>query len=178
MRKLILLAMLLAFCVYGTAHPSELTCLKLTELAIERIHPPIRLLPGTEKRESILLRLPSECGGGEHIRPASFAEAVQWLDLALPLDFKFGLTKGGYFNPYLSTPYGASVEEDLFDFFSDEWRLNSNSPICNSEPVNSRELSGEFGCFTAILEELRSGYLSNPAEKETRKARKGARKET
>lgn len=138
----------------GGAHE---ICLDTVHLQIKDMHPPIHLASEVQRKPTILLRTRVDCATGRSAVPASANEAVDWLDVALPLDFKQGLVRGEYFNPYVSTQYGASVEDDLFEYFSNLWNLGEESPICGVLGP-SEQVVDEQGCFSRLLDWLRDAY--------------------
>ena len=164
MRRLIATSVLVACILCAETKAGPLVCLAPTEVTINTIHPRIHLREENLRKGEIVVLLRIHCDSGEPIVPGSFDEALRWLDLALPLDFKTGLTKGEYFNPYLSTLYGASVEEDIFEFFTKAWKLGIASPACRGRMGEGRSREEDAGCFTLLLDELRNGYLDRAAK--------------
>lgn len=140
---------------------AEIACVIHVAVNIKELHPPIRIKDDYERRSEIILRQYADCSTGLLKKPSSYAEALEWLDFALPVDFKRGITAGEYLNPYLYTPYGASVESDLFDHFSSAWQLDDKSPVCNEAIIKEVMKIEGFGCFTVLLDKLRESY-KNP----------------
>lgn len=159
MHKLILLFLILA-----TIYPSivlgqnNLICLKPVEIKIEKLNPPIYFSADPKRKDKIELRMPVDCKNSEILRPSSFTEAVDWLDLVLPLDFKKGMTGGSYLNPYMYTLYGSSVEDQLYEYFTREWQLKPNGALCKEAPGNPAIEPGGNTCFYKLIYYLRELY--------------------
>lgn len=136
-------------------------CLKQVDVAIKTLDPPIRLSTDPERKDKITLNMPVECNDGHILKPASFAVAETWLDMALPLDFKVGMTGGDYLNPYMYTLYGSSVEDQLYDYFTGQWQLGANSPACKNAPADPTIEPAGNTCFYQIIDDLRMKY-KNP----------------
>lgn len=159
MHKLILLFFALV-AIYSriALAQNHLICLKPVEISIEKLNPPIYFSTGPKRKDKIELRMPADCKNGEILRPSSFPEAVNWLDLALPLDFKKGMTGGPYLNPYMYTSYGSSVEDQLYEYFTREWQLKPNGALCKEAPANPAIEPGGNTCFYQLIYYLRELY--------------------
>lgn len=155
MRALVLMAALVFFS--DDALGVERVCFERNVIDIKELHPPVRIREEFERESKIVVDVRVECGSGEVMPPASLQEAVDYVDKALPLDFKVGLVSGDYMNPYLHTSYGASVVSDVDDFFTDVWGLDGRSLVCRG--VRSSVLIESGGCFYIILDKFRSLYL-------------------
>lgn len=140
---------------------SEMTCIQAVELKIQELYPPMRFVGEIERKGSIVLRQFADCKTGKPLVPLSLPESLNWLDMALPFDFKKGLTGGDYINPYVYTEYGSSVDDDLYDHFTEVWQLGPKSAVCREPAVADVMKREEFGCFTVLLGMLRDGY-KNP----------------
>lgn len=159
MRKLMIATVLLTILLAPACKAdAAMICLKQVDVAIKTLDPPIRLSTDPKRKDKITLNMPVECKDGHILKPESFAEAETWLDMALPLDFKIGMSGGDYLNPYIYTLYGSSVEDQLYDYFTSQWRLDDNSLACKTAPVDSAIEPEGNTCFYQIIDDLRMKY--------------------
>ncbi|MGH7867736.1 MAG: hypothetical protein ACREP9_08945, partial [Candidatus Dormibacteraceae bacterium] len=114
-----------------------------------------------QRKDKIVLRMNADCKTDEILVPRSLEEAKDWLDLALPYYFKTGLTGGSSFYPYVYTPYGDSVEYDLYQYFTAQWKLEQDSPVCKAVPTNPTDKRGVNWCFIDLVDSVREDY-KNP----------------
>lgn len=144
-------------------------CATKVEISIDRVQTRIHIRGEEKKHPSIAVLVPISCLGGELLEPATLSEAVEWLDLALPIDYKAGLLKG---NTYLHSPYGESVDSDLAQFFQDRWSLTKDRQICvdawenarrNNEITDEDIQEAEF-CGPELILRLRRALLERHCE--------------
>lgn len=134
-------------------------CAKVVNVKIAEIHPPIWIVGERGKKSEVKVMLPVDCRTRRPVVPADMQQALELLDLSLPLDFKVAITKGDYINPYFYGDYGASVEADLGRFYSKRWRLTKDLPLCGAV----WEENEEYGdCFGIMLNLLRNRYVDEP----------------
>lgn len=129
-------------------------CIKSYSVNTTKMHPPVRLKEFVEsKKESLLLYVPVKCKNKKPIIPNSRSEAIHFLDIMLPIDFKAGMLKTASLRSvYLHSPYGASIVYDLYGYIEEIWELdNRQCKICEK---NSKVIS----CYFQLLEELTSQY--------------------
>jgi hypothetical protein len=151
----------------GTSGDASILCLRSEDVAIAELWPPVHLATASHPREKITIRLPVDCHTREWRKPASVDEAVEWLDLGLPLDFKLAALKGDYIDPYLWGGYGASTNRDLSIVFYRAWKLETNSPFCSS--IRSISVRPDAGCFDKLVYRWREEYLRATTGKPRRK---------
>lgn len=162
MYKLIVLGMALACFSQIALADDAVLCLKNVEVSIkERSTVPFHFADDSNRKMKIALRMPADCKDGSLLEPSSFTEAQDWLDLALPFDFKKGMTAGEYLNPYKYTPYGFSVDGDLYDYFTAQWKLRPESAICKNAPPDPDTEKGGNTCFFQLIDSIRAQY-KNP----------------
>jgi hypothetical protein len=139
------------------ARPKADLCLKAVDVRIKNLYPPIRLQEDFQREAEIRIRVPIDCQTGSVRRPSSFGEALTWLDVALPIDFKSAIASGDYANAYKYSRYGQSVEDDLFFYLEGAWKLDSRN-ICDKNDLNKTRAA----CFFYLLDQLRNGYKNPP----------------
>lgn len=123
------LAICLVFflCSSAKANNSQI-CMQEVAVEINNLLPLISINFKAEKRLGhISIKMPIDCETGIYLRPVTLEQAVEWLDKALPLNYKVGLLKG---NTFLHSPYGSSVDEDLTDFLQKQWMLTKRNSVC------------------------------------------------
>lgn len=162
MRKIVLFILLLFFYDAPAAERPD-HCAKTRTIDIINLHSPIRIVGEPEKKSVIQVRIQIDCRTRRVILPVSMSHALELLDSSLPLDFKAAITKGSYINPYFYGHYGASVEQDLDDFFSDLWNLKEDKPLCQAA-LSKYEDYGS--CFGVMLNLLRNQYSSANEDEE------------
>lgn len=162
MYKMMILLLLLTVAGSSLAGERFDYCAKTNEIRITELYPPIRIVGDPEKKGVIKVRLPIKCKTRKVVIPSSLDEALELLDSSLPLDFKVAITKGEYINPYFYGHYGASVEKDLDLFYSGQWKLVKEMPVCEAV----WEKYEDYGdCFGILLNLLRDRYVSNTEER-------------
>lgn len=157
-------------CLLGISGPvqardSKKLCVMEVTLEIKRIVPGIYVRGEDRKHSAISLLMPVDCQSGVYLKPDTLAQALRWLDLALPIDYKAGLLKD---NTYLHSPYGSSVDSDLVAFLQDHWSLVKRNPLCAEawaamaeagEAVNWDDEEIEY-CGPEFLDLLRKNLLA------------------
>lgn len=103
-------------------------CAQAVEVEIERLAPIISF-KGQEinRLDRIALMMPVDCDDGSDLKPLSLAQALEWLDRALPINYKSALIKGNVFS---FSSYGSSVDSDLAIFLQERWELRKHGPVC------------------------------------------------
>lgn len=157
LKQLIAIVLLLGVSPLAMAK-GEVLCLKPVEVNIKRLYPPMHIVDGLKRKSEIALRMPVDCESGGVREPSSFAEAQDWLELALPPDFKRGITGGPYLNPYMYTLYGSSVEDDLYGYFTTQWKLGPTSRACKDAPPDPDIDPEGNTCFYQLIDNLRAQY--------------------
>lgn len=158
-RTLMIATLLLAVLVAPACRASDsMACLKQVDVAIKMLNPPIHFSTDPKRNEKITLRMPVDCKNEQLLKPTSFPQAEEWLDMALPLDFKDGMAGGDYLNPYMYTLYGASVEDQLYNYFTESWQLSATSPACKNAPMDPAIEPAGNTCFYQIIDDLRTKY--------------------
>lgn len=119
-------------CLLGLSAPvqaksSNNFCAREVVLEIKRIVSRIHIRGEGGKYSAISLLMPVDCHNGAYLKPNTLAQALRWLDIALPIDYKSGLLKG---SSYLHSPYGGSVDYDIAAFLQDQWSLVKRNPLC------------------------------------------------
>lgn len=135
-------------------------CFNVEEVRISEIHPPIHVTETIVRKNLISLRMPVDCHSKKTIQPGSEKEAIDWLDMALPMDLKRGALKGTYISLYANTDYGASAEEDLSSKFTSIWGLK-NKELCNQIQGASLVQVSEASCFFKLLNKWREFYIGD-----------------
>lgn len=144
----------------------ERFCAQTVKVDIEHLLPPISFKGQDANRtDEIALSMPIDCEKGAYLLPSTLAQALDWLDKALPVDYKAGLLKG---NTFLYSPYGSSVDENLTDFLQEQWRLTKYSPVCTeamslvlNEEERQRLMRDDdvIYCGPDVFNALKSKYL-------------------
>ena len=106
---------------------SQRFCVQQVSINIERVVSRIHISGEERKLPAIALLMPVDCQSGAYLKPDTLAQALRWLDLVLPIDYKSGLLK---YNTYLHSPYGGSVDQDITTFLQDRWSLVKRNPLC------------------------------------------------
>lgn len=132
--------------------------LRTVALELSELNPPITFDDDAHRKELIELKMAVSSEVGDYLLPGSMNQALEWLDMALPLDLKKSLAVGPYFNPYVHSRYGSSVERDITNFFSNAWHLDARSPVCNHKIIEEKMSAEGVGCFTVLLDQLRAAY--------------------
>ncbi len=137
-------------------------CLKEVFLSTSNMHPQLRLSKLVEhKVDKVKLNLPIDCKKGKVLVPKNEDQAVEYLDIMLPIDFKTGLIHSkSLISIYLSSPYGGSVIDDLHNFLYKPWKLNKNTNICYTK---GRLKDDSKDCFEILIEKLVKNY-KNPSK--------------
>lgn len=132
-------------------------CTQAVVVEIERLVPRISFKGQEENRlDRIVLMMPIDCDDGSPLRPSTLTQALDWLDRALPVNYKAGLLKG---NTFMNSPYGSSVDGDVADFLQDHWKLDA-APLC---AVAIDKIDREFQfCGFVLLMALKQDYLKSP----------------
>lgn len=156
----IMIVLLIAACTSFAGERFDY-CAKTSEIRITELYPPIRIVGEPDKKGSIKVRLPVNCKTRKVLTPSNVDQALELLDSSLPLDFKVAITKGEYINPYFYGHYGASVEENLNQFYTSQWKLTKEIPLCKAV----WEKYADYGdCFGIMLNLLRERYVSRTEE--------------
>lgn len=133
-------------------------CLETRAIEVTEVQGRFHLAGDPEPKAVVPIRLPVHCWTKRALEPRSWEEAVAWLDLALPLDFKRALLRGPYINVTLYGGYGISAEEDVSYAFSRAWKLEHDDSRCggikNTDPAVGKDAS----CFYRLLYKLRETY--------------------
>jgi hypothetical protein len=120
------------------------------------------LTDNSTRKTKIVLRMNVDCKTGEMLLPSSPDQAKDWLDLALPYDFKTELVKArSYFSADVDSTYGVSVEYDLYNYFNAQWKLKPDSGICKAFPPKPTDKKGMNWCFYQMVDSLRGDYKNN-----------------
>lgn len=166
MNRWILLAIgLIAIAPAACAENAATTiCLKAVELPITSPGPnteATHLADNSSRKDKIVLRMNVSCKSGETLIPSSPMEAKDWLDLALPYDFKAELVAAkDYFSADVDSTYGYSVEYDLYNYFNAQWKLKPDSEVCKAFPPKPTDKKDLNWCFYQMLDKIRSDYRS------------------
>lgn len=158
MSKIILL--IIGLLVSEYAKGSEIICLSETKINIETLYPPIRIEDGITRKNHIIVSLPIGCANHMVAIPSSYEEAIKFLDIALPLDFKAALSRmvnGGGATLYLESDYGLSVDTELFNYFHDQWKLDERSNVCRNK-LGANYDAEEMPCYWRLQDSLARQY--------------------
>lgn len=146
--------------IADTGSGGAVTCLLDEPIQLTRIPARIELEDELSKRrKDILVRVLIDCESHMSLRPRSSSEAIKWLDLVLPIEFRSATVQGPYLNPVKYGHYGPSVVGDLAIFYSKEWGL-CHIQLCRSLDDNDPE-NLEATCFTKLLELWREKYVNS-----------------
>jgi hypothetical protein len=157
-KKLLILVVVISFLPFiANAISNEGFCVQTIELKTSRVHPRITFTEvAKNKKEIVKLNVAIKCKNKKIIKPKTVQQAVEYLDLMLPIDFKVGLIhKKSAITIYLTSPYGVSVINDLHNFLYKPWGLNKKKNICYPSG-NQSEDSEE--CYYLLINELVSQY--------------------
>ncbi len=102
-------------------------CVQEESIRIERVVSRIHIMGEDSKHSTISLLMPVNCEDGKYLKPDTLAQALRWLDMALPIDYKAGLLKD---NTYLHSPYGGSADRHIATFLQNHWLLVKRNPVC------------------------------------------------
>jgi hypothetical protein len=135
------------------------------------MHPPIHFTGGVTRRSTITVRHKIDCKTGQEIVPSTFEEAIGLLDFSLPLDYKAAIVSESLHagfktdTAYRRSDYGASVNDDLFDYFYDAWSLGKKNNICQKR-FGDKYAKKEMGCYSLLIDRLIEIYEEGMIETE------------
>ncbi|RMH37467.1 MAG: hypothetical protein D6694_13290 [Gammaproteobacteria bacterium] len=144
-------------------------CYKDVNIKIQRVRQPVRFTKVIKKRATITLRVKTDCKTGAVRIPSTFEEAVEFLDFALPLDYKDALVSESTQDEldigaaYRKAHYGESVNDDLFDYFYNAWFLGEKNNICEKK-FGDKYFGKGIGCYYLLLEHLVEAYKKGALE--------------
>ncbi|KAA3642105.1 MAG: hypothetical protein DWP95_05675 [Proteobacteria bacterium] len=135
-------------------------CIKEGYLETTDMHPPLRLTTMVKSKvDKVRLQMPVSCKKGKLLIPKSQAQAIEYLDIMLPIDFKTGLLYSeNSTSIYLTSPYGGSVVNDLHNYLYKPWKLHKSRNICY--PKGGQTEDSEE-CFNILLDKLVQQYKSS-----------------
>lgn len=135
-------------------------CLLQESVAISEVSGQIELAGAPDRLASIRVQLPVDCKTGSQLVPNDYREAIEWLDIGLPMDLKAALLDGEYADPFRASSYGASVMRDLHAYVGQRWKLSKESRACAAPIIQARSEPDETPCFYVLVDLLRETYLS------------------
>jgi hypothetical protein len=159
MRSLVLAFLMMPVSTFAAQHAEGRMCLHEVRVKITEINGRIEIAGRPPRVDSILVRLPVNCKTGSYLFPQNHNQAIEWLDIGLPLDLKAAFLHGDYAEPFKMSNYGASVMDDLYDYFTERWRLADTSNVCISPMIQERMKPYETPCFDVLIDVLREKYL-------------------
>ena len=159
MRSLVLALLIIPVSVFAAERVPGRMCLHEEQLKITGIYSRIELADRPARTDSILVRMPVNCKTGATLTPKNYNEAIAWLDIGLSLDLKTALLDGDYAEPFKTSNYGASVMDDLYQYFTDQWMLANASAVCAAPMIQKRMQPYETPCFFIFIDLLRERYL-------------------
>jgi len=156
MKKFLLFQLiLLSFNLFAKTNKFEF-CIKSDSIYATKMHPQVRLDAFVNnKKDSLFLRIPVNCKNGKSLIPKSRREAISFLDIILPIDFKSALLKENSIRSvYLYSPYGSSIVYDFYQYLVREWKFDKKrTQICKEcEEIRS------IDCYFLLLEGLVKNY--------------------
>jgi hypothetical protein len=163
MRTLVLALLLVPVGTFAAQRVTIQMCLHEERVTITEINGRIELANRSPRTTSILVRVPVSCKNGRNLSPRDHNQAVEWLDISLPLDLKAALLYGDYAEPFKTSDYGASVMDDLYLHLTDKWALNNTSPVCIAPVIKKKMQPYETPCFYVLIDLLREKYLKGAA---------------
>jgi hypothetical protein len=159
MRSLIIALLMIPASTFAAESAAGRMCVHEERVKITEINGRIEIAGRPPRIDSILVRLPVSCKTGASLRPQNHNQAIDWLDMGLPLDLKAALLEGNYASPFNTSNYGASVMDDLYDHFTERWRLTDKSAVCIAPIIQERMRPYETPCFFVLIDILRERYL-------------------
>jgi hypothetical protein len=158
-RSLVLALLIIPVGTFAAERATGRVCLHDERVRITEVDGQIELAGRPARIDSIHVRLPVDCKSGEHLIPRNLNEAVEWLDVGLPIDLKAALLHGDYADPFKTSNYGASVMSDLHLYVGKQWKLTRASAVCAAPVVRKRSQPDETPCFYVLVDLLRETYL-------------------
>ena len=166
MHSIMLALLLVSSDISSFENEKNLMCLHEERIKITKVYGRIELADRPPRVASIRVRLPVDCRSGAYLVPNNYEQAIEWLDISLPMDLKVALLDGEYANPFRTSNYGESVMGDLFFYITDRWKLTEASAVCAVSAIQDRIQPYETPCFFALIDILRETYLNGRGGKQ------------
>jgi hypothetical protein len=159
MRSLVLALLMMPVSTFAAERAAGRMCLHEERVKITELNGRIEIAGRPPRVDSIFVRLPVSCKTGVRLVPKNHNQAIDWLDMGLPLDLKAALLEGKYASPFNTSNYGASVMDDLYQYFTEHWALADTSAACIAPMIQERMKPYETPCFDVLIDVLREKYL-------------------
>lgn len=172
MSRLIVGVILVFFSFF--AYGGNVNCFKFEEVKINNVYPNIKFSSDKDRKNNIKIRKMVDCETKLEMIPDTYQQAINMLSFSLPIDYLtasvVSYIKEGEANIsiYAYSDYGASVDEDLIDFFHDTWGLDNKNNVCRKEfgknystveSFDGEEV--EIACFMFLKEKLVTSITNN-----------------
>lgn len=159
MRSLVLFLMLAPMSAFSAERDLGRMCLQEERIKISEVNAKIELADRKARVASIVVKLPVDCRTRKYLVPDNYITAVDWLDVALPIELKASLLYGEYAEPAQTSNYGVSVMSDIHQNIGRRWGLGKKNATCAAPIIQGRSKEYETPCFYVLIDLLRERYL-------------------